>query len=117
MAVRRVPGALESTVLQHLWAASGPSTSRALRESFPPEERPALTTILTVLDRLEKKNLVTRIPSEAGALFAAAHGESEQTASAMGRILGGAQDREAALLHFAGQLDPKDVAALRKALS
>ncbi len=117
MAGRRVPGALESMVLQRLWAAQGPLTSRAVRESFSEDQRPALTTVLTVLDRLEKKGLVTRTASAAGSLFSAARGESEETASAMGRILGRAQDREAALLHFAGQLDPADVEALRKALT
>jgi predicted transcriptional regulator len=104
-------------VLQKLWAFGEPSTSRALRESFPVEERPALTTLLTVLDRLEKKGLVTRVPSSGGSLFSATREESEATATAMGRILGQTHDREAALLHFAGQLDPDDIAALRKALN
>jgi predicted transcriptional regulator len=86
-------------------------------ESFPADARPALTTVLTVLDRLEKKGLVSRTASSVGSLFSATRDESEEAASAMGKILGQTHDRQAALLHFAGQLTAHDVEALRKALS
>jgi hypothetical protein len=48
--------------------------------------------------------------------FSAVRSAPTDTASAMGRLLERADDREAALLHFAGQLESADVEALRKAL-
>jgi predicted transcriptional regulator len=116
MAARRVPGSLEASVLQRLWAADAPLSSRAILESFDEAERPGMTTVLTVLDRLQKKGLVTRTPGEGMSSFSAVRSAPTDTASAMGRLLERADDREAALLQFAGQLDPRDVEALRTAL-
>ena len=116
MAARRVPGSLEASVLQRLWAADAPLSSRAILEGFDEAERPGMTTVLTVLDRLQKKGLVTRTPGAGMSSFSAVRSASTDTASAMGRLLERADDREAALLHFAGQLDPRDVEALREAL-
>ena len=117
MAVRRVPGSLEASVLQRLWGRLrrcrvGRSVTR-----FDDGEQPGMTTILTVLDRLQKKGLVSRTAGDGVSLFEAVRSDSTDTASAMGRLLERADDREAALLRFAGQLDSSDVEALRKALS
>jgi predicted transcriptional regulator len=116
MAVRRVPGSLEASVLQLLWAAEAPLSSRAILDGFDESERPGMTTVLTVLDRLQKKGLVLRTPGDGMSSFSAVRSASTDTASAMGRLLERADDREAALLHFAGRLDAADVEALRKAL-
>jgi predicted transcriptional regulator len=116
MAGRRVPGSLEAMVLQRLWDSGAPLSSRAIRESFDGEDRPGITTVLTVLDRLQKKGLVLRTPGEGMSFFSAVGSASTDTASAMGRLLERADDREAALLHFAGQLDSADIEALRTAL-
>jgi predicted transcriptional regulator len=116
MAVRRVPGSLEASVLQLLWAAEAPLSGRAILDGFDESERPGMTTVLTVLDRLQKKGLVLRTPGDGMSSFSAVRSASTDTASAMGRLLERADDREAALLHFAGRLDAADVEALRKAL-
>lgn len=114
--VRRVRGELESEVLRRLWALDGPVTSRALREGFAEDARPALTTLLTILERLERKGLVRREPGPGASLFSASRSESAQAASAMEDALAAVSDRESALVHFAGRLSDADVAALRKAL-
>lgn len=116
MVGRRVPGSLEAMVLQRLWDSEAPLSSRAIRESFDGQDQPGITTVLTVLDRLQKKGLVSRTPGEGMSLFSAVRSASSDTASAMGRLLERADDREAALLYFAGQLDASDIEALRKAL-
>ncbi|MEP6843961.1 MAG: BlaI/MecI/CopY family transcriptional regulator [Pseudolysinimonas sp.] len=117
MTVRRVPGSLEASVLQRLWGSPEPLTSRSIRDAIDDGEQPGMTTILTVLDRLQKKGLVLRTAGAGVSLFEAVRSDSTDTASAMGRLLERADDREAALLRFAGQLDSTDVEALRKALS
>lgn len=116
MSERRERGALESAVLRQLWDAAAPQTSREIRERFDETERPALTTLLTVLDRLQAKGLVEREHAPGGALFRAARSESATAASAMAGVLGGVHDREAALLQFAGRLDEHDLSALRRAI-
>src|SRR5699024_3619906 len=73
-------------------------------------------TVSTVLERLRGKNMVTRSGSAAqGYRFAPSRSDDEHTSSLMLSALGSSQDREAALLKFAGNLDQGDVELLRKA--
>lgn len=113
---RRERGSLERGVLEVLWAADAPVTSADVRAGFPENDRPALTTLLTVLDRLEHKGLVVRTGTPRAALFAASHSESESAAGEMARILERSGDRASALLRFAGSLRAADVDVLRQAL-
>ena len=60
-------GDLERVVMEHLWeaaAAGGPgfdgATVREVHDRFDGEREIAYTTVMTVLDRLAKKGLVTR---------------------------------------------------------
>src|SRR5579871_3249197 len=48
---------LELRIMETLWTR-GPSSIRELREAFPEEERPAYTTVQTVVYRLEFKKEV-----------------------------------------------------------
>ena len=117
MTVRRNRGELESSVLRILWAAGEALSARQVVERMPDAE-PALTTILTVLDRLVKKESVTKAPNgRGGFLFAAAAPESSFTADAMVTALSASSDRGAALLRFAGELDSRDIELLRKAIT
>ena len=101
-----------------LWDSSAALSARTICDSFPPEgPTPALTTILTVLDRLSVKGVVTKIPHGAsGAVFAATHSEPTFIADAMESALLSSSDRSAALLRFAGSLGPQDAELLRRAL-
>ncbi|MFZ4894382.1 BlaI/MecI/CopY family transcriptional regulator [Plantibacter sp. Mn2098] len=118
MAERRPRGELESLVLKALWSSSTPLSARDLQGTFDdPEATPALTTLLTVLDRLVKKGNVIKEPAAgAGFVFSAAESESSYAADSMVTALLSSSDRSAALLRFAGQLGDQDVEALRKAL-
>ncbi|MEJ2579707.1 MAG: BlaI/MecI/CopY family transcriptional regulator [Kineosporiaceae bacterium] len=118
MALRRSRGALESAVLHILWDATDPLTAREVRQRVDPGAgTPALTTVLTVLDRLRVKGQVHRLPREgAGHLFTPARTESGHVAEAMVSALDGATDRDAALLRFTGRLAPHEVELLRRAL-
>ena len=113
---RRSRGGLEAAVLRQLWRAEGPLSGGQIRAGFDEAERPALTTVLTVLDRLADKDLVVREGARGSVLFTAARSESEETATAMARALSGAEDRATALLQFAGELGEDDLAVLRRAL-
>jgi len=126
MPQRRSRGALEAAVLEMLWAAGRPLSARELRERFAEGlggdpavdgETPALTTVLTVLERLQGKGLVLRTRSEDGrAMFSAARSQSGLAADAMVAALKAATDRDTVLLRFARRLDEHELDLLRKAL-
>lgn len=107
-------------MIRILWDAALPLSAAEVRKAFPeagPGPRPALTTVLTVLQRLEAKRRVTRSVSADGTLaFAARQSESGQAADAMLATLLATGDRSAVLLRFAGSLDAEDVEVLRRAL-
>ncbi len=115
----RAKGELRTAVLRILWAADEPLTAKQIRVSFDAEEPvPAITTLLTVLDRLGVAGLVERTPSPSGeSVFAAATPESEYTADAMLSALLSSEDSTAALMRFAGELDDGHLEILRKALT
>jgi predicted transcriptional regulator len=84
---------------------------------FDPNETPALTTALTVLERLRAKGQVLRTTADDGtARFEPAQTESSFVASSMLTALTDSRDRGAALLQFAGHLRDEDAALLRRAL-
>jgi BlaI family penicillinase repressor len=51
---------LEMQVMEALWAA-GPASVREIQESFPAKDRPAYTTVQTLVYRLEGKRAVRRV--------------------------------------------------------
>ena len=115
----RAKGELRTAVLRILWAADEPLTAKQIRASFGEDEGvPAITTLLTVLDRLGASGLVERTPSATGeSVFAASAPESQFTADAMIAALLNADDSSAALMRFAGELDDGHLEILRKALA
>jgi predicted transcriptional regulator len=117
--VARAKGELRTAVLRILWTAEAPLSAKQIRARFREDEPiPAITTLLTVLDRLGASGLVMREPSGSGeALFAATAPESQFTADAMIAALQSADDSSAALLRFAGELDEGHLKILRNALN
>ncbi len=51
---------LEMQVMEALWTI-GPSSVREIQESFPAKDRPAYTTVQTLVYRLEAKHAVRRV--------------------------------------------------------
>jgi predicted transcriptional regulator len=56
----RLPPALELEALKVLWADQEELTVAKVREAMKPDSRLAYTTVLTLLERLFRKGLVTR---------------------------------------------------------
>ena len=112
----RQPGELETDVMRVLWTHPEGSTAGQIR-SLIDEPRPALTTVLTVLERLRVKGLVDRTDAPpAQIVFAAAVSEVDHSAQAMLSALNSSSNRDAALLRFAGDLSDRELAMLRSAL-
>ena len=87
---------LEMQIMEALWT-SGPGSVREIQESFPVKDRPAYTTVQTLVYRLEAKNAIRRVKKIGNAhIFEAAVSRS------------GAQHRliDELLSYFGGQSQP-----------
>jgi predicted transcriptional regulator len=116
MVGRRAHGQLKTTVLALLRDAGAPVTARMLLERWPAEEpRPAFTTVITVLTRLQQAGVVERTDG-IEARFLLRHVAGGVAAESMLAALFESADRGAALMSFAEQLDAKDLDVLRRAV-
>jgi predicted transcriptional regulator len=105
-------GDLEREVMTQLWASAEPLSVRQVHERLR-ERDLAYTTVMTVLDRLAKKKVVTRERDGRAWLYSPAQTREQMTAGLMLDALSDSPDQDAALAYFVGQLSPE---ALRSAI-
>lgn len=108
-------GELEREVQRTLWEHPDGVTAREVVAALPGRDL-ALTTVLTVLDRLRRKQLVVRNESERPHVYHAAVSREAYTAEIMLDALGQAPDRGATLTRFLGGVTDTDTAHLRRVL-
>ena len=104
-------GDLEREVMTRLWDAGEPLTVRQVHERLSSERDLAYTTVMTVLDRLAKKKLVTQQKADRAYRYSPAQTREEMTAGLMLDALSATPDQDAALAYFVGQLPPAALAA------
>lgn len=116
-------GELERAVMDLLWETQEAVTANTLRDllaqrsaSGEDGKELAVTTVLTVLSRLEKKGLVQRERGIRPHRYHAVTSRAEHTAELMHEVLGTATDREAVLARFIGSVSEGEAATLRKLL-
>ena len=113
-------GELERAVMDHLWASPQPQTVRQVHEDLSGHRELAYTTVMTVLQRLARKKLVTQIRDDRAHQYAPTYGRDELVAGLMFDALHQAvdsDDRQAALVHFVDRVDADEADALRRALA
>ena len=114
------PSDLELQVLSVLWAR-GPSTVRQVLDAMPDGKARAYTTVLTVLQSLEKKRLARHKQRGRQYVYRAAADRAGVLAPRlrrlMGHVFGG--DPAAVLQHILDGTDvtPEDLAAMRELLA
>ncbi len=108
-------GDLERAVLEHLWAVGGPVPATQLRDALA-DRGLALTTVHTVLTRLEQKGFVEHDEARPRQ-FRARGTREEHVAELMHEVLGQAGDRQAALARFVGGVDADEARLLRELLA
>ena len=108
-------GDLERAVMATLWEAPGPLTGRQVADALAGRSL-AYTTVLTVLTRLERKGLVDRDSSSRAHAYTAVASREDHVAVLMQQALSQADDRDAALQHFARSVSPDEAATLQDAL-
>jgi predicted transcriptional regulator len=118
-------GELERAVMDLLWAGQEAATANTLRDQLARTSAAqgghegkelAVTTVLTVLSRLEKKGLVERERGTRPHRYQAVSSREDHTAELMHEVLGSAPDREAVLARFIGSVSEGEAETLRKLL-
>ncbi|GAA1443919.1 hypothetical protein GCM10009617_19470 [Leifsonia poae] len=104
-----------------LWNSGTPVSANELRDKLASSrgdgKGPALTTVLTVLSRLETKGFVERDRGTRPHLYFAALSRASHVADLMHEVLESSSDRTAALAHFVGSVDESEAETLRRLLS
>lgn len=108
-------GELERAVMAVLWAAGEPLPAKAIGERLA-DRALAVTTVLTVLSRLERKAMVRRRRDDRAHTYEPVATRDQFVAELMREALGAAGDRGAALASFVGAASADDIDVLRKAL-
>lgn len=120
-------GELEQAVLEALWDLDASrrgsdvpdghgASGREVHERLVGRDL-AYTTVMTVLDRLVRKDLVLRQRDGRAFRYAPRLTRAAMTAELMHEALEGTRgDREQALVSFVGEASAEDLAALRRAL-
>ena len=103
---------LEMRVMEALWS-NGPGSVREIQESFPAKDRPAYTTVQTLVYRLEAKNAIRRVKKIGNAhIFEAAvsrAGAQHRLIDELLSFFGGKSQPVMARLIETGQLTLDDV--------
>jgi predicted transcriptional regulator len=108
-------GELERAVMDVLWQADEPLAATDVQAALADREL-AVTTVLTVLDRLGRKHLVHRARAGRAYRYTPATSRASVIAQTMLDALGSTDDRGAALARFIESVDADDADLLRAAL-
>lgn len=109
-------GELEQAVLDVLWQL-GSASGREVHDALAGRGL-AYTTVMTVLDRLARKDVVVREREGRAFRYAPRRSRAAMTADLMREALDETGvDRDQALVSFVGEASEADLAALRRALA
>ena len=109
-------GELERAVMDVVWDAPAPVSVRDVVDRLT-DRRPAYTTVMTVLDRLAGKGVVTRKLAGKAWHYSASLTREQFVAQLMLDVLGQTDSRDAALVHFARSVSADEARTLRQALT
>ncbi len=110
-------GDLERSVMDVLWDTDSWLTAREVAARLDHERDLAYTTVLTVLERLERKGFVQRERAERAHRYQASSSRDAVVAEAMLAALDTTEDRSSALVRFVGSVSPAEADILRRALT
>jgi predicted transcriptional regulator len=109
-------GQLEAVVMRRMWSLDRPVAVREILEDLQHDRAIAYTTVMTVMDNLHRKGLLTRELDGRAYRYQPARSREQHNAALMGQVLADSNDRGATLLHFLEQISPQEAARLREAL-
>ncbi|HET9127639.1 MAG TPA: BlaI/MecI/CopY family transcriptional regulator [Propionibacteriaceae bacterium] len=111
-------GDLEHLIMAVLWQSSEPQSVREVHEKLRADRDLAYTTVMTVLDRLAKKELVSRELDGRAWRYRPAVSAAQLVSEEMHGLLGSIPEASSdALVHFAGLLDDSQRELLARAVA
>lgn len=110
-------GELEAVVMDRLWSWQQSATVREVLDDLRPERMLAYTTVMTVMDNLHRKGLLSRVPEGRAYRYSPAHSRADHTAELIASALATSEDRTAPLLRFVEQMDADELEVLRASLA
>lgn len=108
-------GELERAVMDVLWTNGASLSATDLRDALAHRDL-ALTTVHTVLSRLEAKHFVDRQRDVRPHRYRATSSREDHVAELMHEVLGQAPDHEAVLARFLGAASHDETSTLRRLL-
>lgn len=109
-------GDLEAAIMECLWSRGEPANVRDVLGELRTGKQLAYTTVMTVLDNLHRKGVVTRQMAGRAWMYQPTWDREQYTAMLLREVLGSSYDRQAALMHFVSELGPDEVADLTAAV-
>ncbi|MFI0355873.1 BlaI/MecI/CopY family transcriptional regulator [Actinomadura sp. 9N407] len=110
-------GELERTVMEVIWArGDGGATARDVSRALANDRDLAHTTVMTVLDRLAKKNFLQRERDGRAWRYRPVASRERYVTELMLGALDETGDRGAALVHFVQSVSDDEAALIRRAL-
>jgi predicted transcriptional regulator len=106
-------GQLEAAVMDTVWGAEGGSTVRDVLSRLRDDRKLAYTTVMTVMDNLHSKGLLTRERAGRAYEYRAARTRGEFEADLMDEVLATSQDRTTTLLRFVERIPADELDELR----
>ncbi len=103
--------------MECVWAAAAPVTVREVIAALDRDPVPAYNTVMTVLDRLERKKALSRVRDGKAYRYSAIVPRASFEADRMAAVLGEAKDRPAVLLQFVETISADDRADLAAVLA
>lgn len=110
-------GELERAVMERVWAWRRPVSVREVLDDLVRERDVAYTTVMTIMERLYRKEFLRRERAGKAYLYEATSSREAYTAALMSDALATSVDRQGALVHFVDEMAPDEVEALRRALA
>lgn len=110
-------GELEAAVMDRLWSADAPRSVREVLTELQSNREIAYTTVMTVMERLYRKGLLTRVADGKAFLYQPVTSRADYTADVMTAALADSNDRTAALVHFADKMTAREARTLLEALA
>lgn len=108
-------GELEGAVMDVLWSVDDPVRVRDVMERLEPPRPLAYTTVMTVLDNLHTKGMVSRCRVGRAYRYRATRSREEAAAELVRQVLHASGDAERVMLHFATSASDDESRILRRA--
>lgn len=112
-------GELEAAIMEVVWSRNEPVTARDIVDVLQQQRGSAYTTVLTVMNVLQRKGWLRRDRDGRGraARYEPTASREDYAATLMREVMDGVEDPAAVLARFVEQAPPAESATLRAALT